>query len=71
MKVCLEGTVKEQARFLAEVEQLETLRTNTVMRYLAWSVCPEGLVVLAEYLPGLCRSFLNPELRLMWQKFHI
>lgn len=52
VKTICEGTRKEQARFLREIRILETLRTEHVVKYMGWSVCPEGLVMLMEYCPG-------------------
>lgn len=53
VKTVLEGSRREQARFLREIRLLENLRTSYITRYMGWSVCPEGFVLLMEYLPGM------------------
>ena len=52
MKTILEGSRKEQARFLREIKLLRTMHTQHITRYMGWSVCPEGFVLLMEYMPG-------------------
>ena len=48
----MEGTRKEQARFLNEIKILERLKTSTITRFMGYSVTPEGLLLVMEYVAG-------------------
>ena len=52
VKTILEGSRREQARFLREIKLLRIMHSQHITRYMGWSVCPEGFVLLMEYMPG-------------------
>lgn len=53
IKVVLQGGRKEQSRFLNEIKTLYYLNSKHITRFMGYSVAPDGLLLLMEYVAGM------------------